>query len=229
MDKVPFFSIIVPVYKVEKYLSECVESILSQTFTDFELILVDDGSPDNCPIICDEYARQDERIKVIHKENGGISSARNAGIDFANGKYIIFCDSDDYYCSENYFAHMYDMLKKREVDMVFCRYNKLVNGKLTAVLPFDCSRIDGLCDDDLIYYLSKNDQIDSSAWSKCIRTEFLVKNKLFFVQGLVSEDVEWMCRCLQQIKTVAFLPNIAYCYRIRRGGDYIYSDKEKCG
>lgn len=92
----PEISVIVPVYKVEPYLRRCVDSILDQTFTDFELILVDDGSPDNCPAICDEYAEQDDRVKVVHKENGGLSSARNAGMAVANGKYYLFCDSDDY-------------------------------------------------------------------------------------------------------------------------------------
>ena len=88
-------SIIVPVYKTEKYIHRCIDSILAQTFTDFELILVDDGSPDNCGAICDEYAAKDSRIKVIHKENGGASSARNAGIDAARGEHLMFCDSDD--------------------------------------------------------------------------------------------------------------------------------------
>lgn len=89
-------SIIVPIYKVERYLKRCVDSILNQTFTDFELILVDDGSPDNCGRICDEYAEKDNRIYVIHKENGGLSDARNAGLDYATGQYIIFVDSDDF-------------------------------------------------------------------------------------------------------------------------------------
>jgi len=89
-------SIIVPIYKVEKYLRRCIDSILVQTFVDYELILVDDGSPDGCPAICDEYASRDHRIRVVHKENGGLSSARNAGLDIAQGEYIGFVDSDDY-------------------------------------------------------------------------------------------------------------------------------------
>ena len=97
----PLFSIIVPVYKAEKYINECVDSVLAQTFEDFELILADDGSPDRCPEICDEYAKKDSRIKVIHKENGGASSARNSGIEAACGEYVIFLDSDDYW-EENY-------------------------------------------------------------------------------------------------------------------------------
>lgn len=96
MKNTPVVSVIVPIYNVEKYLKRCVDSILAQTFTDYELILVDDGSPDGCGAICDEYQRQDNRIQVIHKENGGLSSARNAGLDVAQGKYIWFCDSDDY-------------------------------------------------------------------------------------------------------------------------------------
>ena len=92
----PTISVIVPVYNVEPYLRRCVDSILVQTFTDFELILVDDGSPDNCGAICDEYAQLDDRIRVIHKKNGGVSSARNKGLDAAQGKYVMFCDSDDW-------------------------------------------------------------------------------------------------------------------------------------
>ncbi|MGM9589469.1 MAG: glycosyltransferase family 2 protein [Faecousia sp.] len=92
----PEFSIIVPVYKVEPYLCRCVDSIRSQTFTDYELILVDDGSPDRCGAICDDYAAKDSRIRVIHKENGGLSSARNAGLEIASGTYLYFLDSDDY-------------------------------------------------------------------------------------------------------------------------------------
>ena len=94
----PKYSIIVPVYKAEDTIRECIDSVLKQQYTDFELILVDDGSPDNSGGICDEYAANDSRIRVIHKENGGVSSARNIGIDTALGKYIIFRDSDDWCC-----------------------------------------------------------------------------------------------------------------------------------
>jgi glycosyltransferase involved in cell wall biosynthesis len=88
-------SIIIPVYNVELYLNRCIESVLSQTFTDFELILVDDGSPDNSPKMCDEIAQKDSRVVVVHKKNGGLSSARNAGLDIAKGEYVFFIDSDD--------------------------------------------------------------------------------------------------------------------------------------
>ncbi|EME8139564.1 glycosyltransferase, partial [Enterococcus faecium] len=95
-------SIIVPIYNVEQYLRKCVDSILAQTFTDFEVILVDDGSPDNSGAICDEYAKLDSRVRVIHKENGGLSDARNAGIEIAKGKYLGFVDSDDFIDKDMY-------------------------------------------------------------------------------------------------------------------------------
>ena len=98
----PKISIIVPVYNVEKYLEKCVRSILAQTFTDFELILVDDGSPDSSGAMCDQFAEQDQRVKVIHKENGGLSDARNAGIEIATGEYLGFVDSDDYIADDMY-------------------------------------------------------------------------------------------------------------------------------
>ena len=111
------FSVIVPIYKVEKYLKCCVDSILTQSFTDFELILVDDGSPDNCPQICDDYAKQDERVKVVHKQNGGHSSARRAGVEIASGEYLLFVDSDDY-VSQDYLETFATPIKEKGADIV---------------------------------------------------------------------------------------------------------------
>mgnify|MGYP004453649011 CR=1 FL=1 len=115
----PKISIIVPIYNVEKYLPRCIDSILAQTFTDFELILVDDGSPDNCGKICDEYAKKDNRIKVIHKENGGVSSARNIGLDVAKGEYISFVDSDDVIHPKFYEIMLGNI---RDADMIYCDF-----------------------------------------------------------------------------------------------------------
>ncbi len=112
----PKVSVIVPVYNVEKYLDRCINSILHQTFTDFELILVDDGSPDNCGKICDEYARKDNRVVVIHKQNAGVSAARNTGIDKACGEYIMFVDSDDYIDAKM----LEGMLSNSSADIIFC-------------------------------------------------------------------------------------------------------------
>lgn len=110
-------SVIVPIYKVEKYLAKCIDSILAQTFSDFELILVDDGSPDACPEICDAYARKDPRVVVIHRENGGLSAARNSGLEIAKGKYITFCDSDDY-LAPDFLEVLYTRIEEDGADVV---------------------------------------------------------------------------------------------------------------
>ena len=112
----PLFSIIVPVYKTEQYLEKCIQSILEQNYNNFELILVDDGSPDRCPQICDAYQKRDARIKVFHKTNGGVSSARNLGLKVATGKYIWFVDSDDY-IEEFSLQQLYENQKEQSADM----------------------------------------------------------------------------------------------------------------
>ena len=127
-------SIIVPVYKVEKYLKKCVDSILAQTFTDFELILVDDGSPDDSGKICEEYAEKDARVRVLHKENGGLSSARNAGIEVAKGKYLGFIDSDDY-IAEDMYELLYNTIIKEDADLSICGIYDVYEGKAPIVKP----------------------------------------------------------------------------------------------
>ena len=117
--KSPEISIIVPVYKVEKYLNECIDSILAQTFTDFELILVDDGSPDNCPALCDAAAEKDSRVRVIHKQNGGVSTARNAGLAAAQGNWIGFVDPDDF-VDKTYYEKMLRAAKQTGAELAVC-------------------------------------------------------------------------------------------------------------
>lgn len=124
----PEISIIVPVYQVEQYLEKCVDSILNQTFSDFELILVDDGSKDRSPEICEEYAKRDTRVKVIHKENGGLSDARNAGLEIATGKYIGFVDSDDYIAADMY-EMLYQNLQTYQADMAAVEMMDIYEGR----------------------------------------------------------------------------------------------------
>lgn len=124
MNRLNKISIIVPIYKVEIYLRKCVDSIVNQTYKNIEILLIDDGSPDNCGIICDEYAKKDERIKVIHKKNGGLSDARNYGIEASSGDYIMFVDSDDYISKD-----MCEILLKKALennaDIVSCNFKEI--------------------------------------------------------------------------------------------------------
>ena len=118
MDKI---TVIIPVYNVEKYLDKCVQSVMNQTYTNLEIILVDDGSPDNCPKMCDDFAKGDSRIRVIHKQNGGLSDARNAGIDIATGEYLMFVDSDDY-IAPTMVEKLYTALKTANADISICNF-----------------------------------------------------------------------------------------------------------
>ena len=115
----PLISVIVPIYKVEKYLAICVDSLLRQSYGNLEVILVDDGSPDECPAICDKYQNKDNRIKVIHKKNGGLSDARNVGLDIAQGEYVAFVDSDDF-VDEDYIYKLYNALQQNRTSIAVC-------------------------------------------------------------------------------------------------------------
>ena len=117
-------TVIVPVYNTEKYIKKCVDSILGQTYTELEVILVDDGSTDSCPRICDSYAERDSRVRVIHKENGGLSDARNAALDIVSGSYVTFVDGDDY-IEKNYVEYLYSLIKKYGADMSICSYKSV--------------------------------------------------------------------------------------------------------
>ncbi len=119
----PLISVIIPVYKVEKYLKRCVDSVLAQTYENIEIILVDDGSPDNCGEMCDEYARADSRVVVIHKENGGVSAARNIGVERSHGEYVTFVDSDDY-ISPDYVEYLYSLLSDNDADVAIADFKK---------------------------------------------------------------------------------------------------------
>ena len=115
----PKVSIVVPVYKVEEYIDRCLDSLLNQTLKDIEIILVDDGSPDNCPKICDEYAQKDARVRVVHKQNEGLGYARNSGMEVAVGEYIAFVDSDDF-VDIRMFEELYDVARGNDSDVVYC-------------------------------------------------------------------------------------------------------------
>lgn len=212
-------SIIIPVYKVEKYLSQCVDSVLNQTYQDFEIILVDDGSPDACPKICDQYASSDARIIVIHKKNGGLSDARNAGIRCARGAYTMFLDADDYWIDPNALEKLTARLQKTNADVLNYSYRKVHESDGTIVDPFEGANDMPLEYDNAVLqltYLFQNHLYICSACNKIVRTEILQNGVLFRV-GDTSEDVEWCAELLTKAKSFDFVPENFYCYRQRVG------------
>lgn len=177
-------SIIIPVYKVEKYLEKCIESVLKQTYTNLQIILVDDGSPDNCGKICDEYAKKDSRIEVIHKVNGGLSDARNVGISKAKGRYIGFVDSDDY-IKEDMYEILLNLIKEYDADVSICNLYDVIDGKEyirnkeNGIQEY--SRLDILKE----VLLDKN--IQSYAWNKLYKKELF--DEIKYPIGKKYEDI----------------------------------------
>ena len=187
-------SVIVPIYNVENYIHRCIDSILAQTFTDFELILVDDGSPDNCGKICDEYAKKDSRINVIHKENGGLSSARNAGLDIASGDYIVFVDSDDYVEKELLETGVSILRKNSGVLVSFGFLTEGENnGKKKEFVGYLPTNVEFKTNKEKALFIINeicDYRIPWSAWSKFYSREIIEKYKLRFADNrmIFAED-----------------------------------------
>ncbi|GMO69563.1 MAG: glycosyltransferase [Treponemataceae bacterium] len=211
----PFFSIIVPVYNTEKYLKQCLDSVLSQTFTDFECILIDDGSPDACPPICDDYAARDNRFVVIHQENAGLSAARNAGIRKASGEYIVLLDSDDLYCTNDSLHYLYAVIQETKVPVIFnSNGSDIVDGKLVTFDEYPDNV--NVCKAEVFYDLSLFGHFPG--WKFVIQRLFLLEHNLFFMQGIFNEDLHWVPRvvCTADVIVINHYPY--YCYRKLRQG-----------
>ena len=214
MDKKPLISVIVPVYKVEAYLGRCVESLLSQTYENLEIILVDDGSPDNCGQICDTYAARDTRIRVIHKENGGLSSARNAGIDVARGEYLGFVDSDDWVDVHTY-EWLLNMALEENVKLVCAGrydYYSWSGEKRVGLCPPKQEVIDG---EELVKRIFLWDNVDSAAWDKLYHRSLF--REIRYPLGVVSEDLPVTYRIALDAGRVGMLDRPVYYYFHREG------------
>lgn len=212
-----FFSVIVPVYNVEKYLHECVDSILGQNFKEFELILVDDGSTDSSPQICDDYALFDKRVKVIHKINGGLSEARNAGTDISSGQYIVYIDSDDYINDVQFLAKLYEKAEDKKADIICYKFKKyFADKKQFADCSFSCPDIERFTTlAERINYMVKCDAFYCSAWSKAFRADIIRENNIRFEKGLFGEDQEWYYHLLYHVSTITFIDEVFLVYRQR--------------
>lgn len=203
-------SIIVPIYNVEKYLTECVESLLKQTYSDIEIILINDGSTDSSGKICEKYAKIDDRVKVIHKENGGVSSARNEGIRLSRSKYITFVDPDDY-VSCDFIEKLYRLLKDSNADISICNYITVGNnirfkGKLEKKI---------INQRDAMTLLVKDEEMPSYLWNKMFRVELF--DGLRFMEGYRYEDVRMMHLIFLRANRVAVTDEPFYYYRVREG------------
>lgn len=211
------FSVIIPIYKVEQYLEECVQSVLAQTYDDFEVILVDDGSPDNCPAMCDNYAANDNRIKVIHKQNGGQGDARNVGLALACGDFVIFMDSDDYWDDTTILKKVAALLESdNKVDVVLSQY-KILREKIYSPKNFDAERVNGSTLDKALAFLIASKLYNVGVWDKFIRRSILIENKIKFEKGLLCEDYDWSFQLYAHVRKLKMLPEAFYVYRKRKG------------
>lgn len=222
VEKVAAISIIVPIYKVEKYIKRCVDSILNQTFNDFELILVNDGSPDNCGQICDNYAILDNRVKVIHKKNGGLADARNAGLDLAEGEYIGFVDADDY-VEDDMYEKLVNMCIKKNADISVCgRYD--VNESSIST-RFQLDHVEVWNSEEATVNLLTWNNIDSSACDKLYNKRIF--NDIRFPLGRYNEDIFVMTDLLNKANKIVHIGECKYYYCHRQDSITTESFNEK--
>lgn len=212
-------SVIIPVYKVEQYLEKCVESVLAQSWKDIEVILVDDGSPDGCPAMCDAYQKKDPRVVAIHKENGGLSDARNVGLLHATGDYIVFLDSDDFYVDLDAISGWVELLEKRTTDVLMFRSQKYYPDTESFdqpnALSIDTSRV---FEGEQILSLMENGLFQICAWDKVVARRFLIDHEISFVKGVHSEDMEWCIKLLLANARIGFDPRVCHGYRRQNQG-----------
>jgi len=204
----PLISVIVPVYKVEAYLDRCVSSIVNQSYRNLEIILVDDGSPDNCPAMCDAWAKKDSRIKVIHKENGGLSDARNAGMRVATGEYMSFIDSDDYIASEMY-QLLFERMQTEGSDIAACGVEMVyedgtANRKLTQDGKCVLSRAEAM------EAVLRESWLKQPVWYKLYKADLI--QAVFFPVGKYHEDIFWTYQAVARAEKVSVIDKPCYFY-----------------
>lgn len=203
-------SIIVPIYKVEQFINKCIDSIVNQSYNNLEIILIDDGSPDRCPEICDEWAKKDSRIKVIHKENGGAASARNAGLEIATGDYIGFVDSDDWIDKD-----MYEFLIKQlpeDADFIRCSLRKIGLNSVTEIC--NNGKIEILTSNEYLIKLFSNNILNSNCWCKLYKRS-IIGNTKFPENNKIGEDHYFNYLITKKANKIVTVNTSKYNYVIR--------------
>lgn len=206
-------SIIVPIYKVEPYLDRCIRSIAEQTYDNLEIILVDDGSPDNCPAMCDAWAAKDRRIKVIHKENGGLSDARNAGLALATGEYVSFIDSDDHIAPE-FIARLLGAVTKTGAQVAECATD-YVDEEGNVLRLRNAADVEEMDKIQALQRLVQENGVYQTVWNKLYRREIIAD--IPFAVGKLNEDEFWTYQVFDRIKKLAVVPDPLYHYLQRSG------------
>lgn len=219
-------SIIVPVYKVERELDRCVQSLFKQTYNNLEIILVDDGSPDKCPELCENYAEMDKRVKVIHKENGGLSDARNAGLKQATGEYILYVDSDDYIDLDTC-ERFIKAASNQKIDIIVG--NAIMEKPDGKEMMIHSATPSGITYTAKQFIMSavKAYQWYAPAWLNMYRRDFLLDNQLYFKKGIYFEDVQMLPRVFLQAKKITCIDGTFYHYIIRENSIMTSQKDEK--
>lgn len=209
-------SIVIPVYNVENYLKECLESIMNQTFQDYEVILVNDGSTDRSPEICEEYSKKDKRFRTFHKHNGGQSTARNKGVEMSSGEYLVFIDSDDFFTDNSCLQIISEGLIPRP-DVLAYRYYKYFSSSNKSDCGIDMSNLMGLDKFGTIKALVQRDSFFCSCWSKAVKRSLIINNEIIFDESLSCEDMDWYFKVINFCKTIAVVDYPIINYRQREG------------
>lgn len=216
----PKISIIVPVYNVEPWLNKCLDSLLEQTYSEYEILLINDGSTDRSGEICDKYAEENKRIKVFHNKNRGLSYSRNFGVKNAIGKYVMFVDSDDYINDREIIEKFINILEKENSDFIYTSYCRFEDGKddeITEILPIDIkkSEIENKSGIDILALLIEKNNYHHAAYLKICNKKFLIDNNLFFKEGIYHEDAEWSPKLFYYSKKISIYSEPYYMRRMR--------------
>ena len=211
----PQISIIIPVYNSEKYLDRCIKSITKQSYEAFEIILVDDGSKDSSPAICDKWKEMDERVRVIHKKNGGTSSARNVGLDAVKGKYVTFMDNDDYWDASDCLSRVMACLDETKADVLLhdCKLYWIDDGKITES-PNKCCRekVAFKPAKEALEHIIANNGMNRCVWAKIMKTSLINDNNIRFPEGMRNEDSDFVGKILLVARSYDWFEDSFYVY-----------------